>query len=98
VVWAASPVTWWLARLLVDVEHVALPNLIARKRIVPEFLQSAARPAAIAAPIVTWLTDAEACAAVEVELARVRSALGPPGVAGRAARAAFEALGLAIRD
>lgn len=98
VVWAASPVTWWLARLLVDVEHVALPNLIARKRIVPEFLQSAARPAAIAAPIVTWLTDAEACAAVEVELARVRSALGPPGVAGRAARAAFEAFGLAIRD
>ena len=97
VAWAASPVTWWLARLLVNVEHVALPNLIVNKRVIPEFLQSAARPAAIAAPIVTWLTDAEACAAVELELARVRTALGPPGVAHRAARAALEGLGLAVR-
>lgn len=94
VVWAAAPVTWWLARLLVDVEAVALPNLIAGRRVVPEFLQSAARPDRIAAPVITWLTDHEAREAVVEELAHVRTALGPPGVGGRAARAALEALGL----
>jgi lipid-A-disaccharide synthase len=95
VVWAASPLTWWLARHLVDVEHVALPNLIAGKRVVPEFLQSAARPAPVAAPVVTWLTDREARDAVVAELDEVRSALGPPGFARRAAHAALEALGIA---
>ena len=94
VVWAAAPVTWWLARLMVRVEHVALPNLIAGRRVVPEFLQSAAKPEAVAAPVVTWLTDEEARAEVAEELAAVRAALGPPGIAARAAAAALEALGL----
>lgn len=94
VAWATSALTWWTARLLVDVEHVALPNLIAGKRIVPEFLQAAAHPEAIAAPIVTWLRDPAAHRAVVDELEGVRAALGPPGFAERAARAALEALGL----
>jgi lipid A disaccharide synthetase len=62
--------------------------------VVPEFLQGAARPQAVAAPVVTWLTSPAARAAVVEELAAVREALGPPGFASRAARAALEALGL----
>ena len=93
VAWAGAPVTWWAARLLVrGIEHVALPNLIAGKRVVPEFLQGAARPQAIAAPVITWLTRPEARAEALGELAAVREALGPPGFANRAARAALEAL------
>ena len=96
VVWATSPVTWGLMRLLVrGTEFAAQPNLIAGKRVVPEFLQGAARPAAVAAPVVTWLTSPPARAAVVEELASVREALGPPGFAPRAARAALEALDLA---
>ncbi|HUP02267.1 MAG TPA: lipid-A-disaccharide synthase [Gemmatimonadota bacterium] len=94
VAYRVSPLTWGIARLLVRTEHVALPNLILGRRVVPELLQGAARPEALAAPIVTWLEDPQARAAVQVDLAAVGRALGPPGVARRAARAALEALGL----
>jgi lipid-A-disaccharide synthase len=95
VAWAGAPLTWWVGKLLVRVEFVALPNLIAGRRVVPEFLQGAARPESIAAPVVTWLTNPDARAEASSELARVREALGPPGFAHRAARAALEALGVA---
>lgn len=96
VAYRVSGPTWGAARLLVRVEHVALPNLIAGKEIVPEFLQGAVRPAALAGPVLTWLADEAARAEVVSELAQVREAVGPPGVAGRAARETLEALDLAL--
>jgi lipid-A-disaccharide synthase len=96
VAYRVSAVTWGAARLLVRVDHVALPNLIAGKAIVPEFLQGAARAAAIASPVLTWLADEAARAEVVRELTLVGEAIGPPGVAGRAAREALDALGLAL--
>lgn len=96
VAYRVSAPTWGAARLLVRVEHVALPNLIAGKEIVPEFLQGAVRPAALAGPVLTWLADEAARAEVVSELAQVREAVGPPGVAGRAARETLEALDLAL--
>lgn len=40
---------------LVQVEHFALPNLLAGERLVPELLQSAANPAALGAHLLRWL-------------------------------------------
>jgi len=40
---------------LVQVEHFALPNLLAGERLVPELLQSAANPAALGAELLRWL-------------------------------------------
>lgn len=88
-----STPTWLAARALVDVPHVALPNLIAGRAVVPELLQAAATPEALAAPVATWLADPAARETVRSGLAEVGRALGPPGVAARAARAALEALG-----
>jgi lipid-A-disaccharide synthase len=96
VAYRVSALTWGAARLLVHVDHVALPNLIAGKAIVPEFLQGAVRPAAIAGPVLTWLADESARAEVVRELTLVREAIGPPGVAGRAAREVLSALDLAL--
>lgn len=96
VAYRVSPLTFAAARLLVKVEHVALPNLIAGRTVVPELLQAAVEPAALAAPILTWLGDEEAREHVLDELATVREKVGPPGVAERAARAALDALDLAL--
>jgi len=96
VAYRVSALTWRAARLLVRVDHVALPNLIAGKAIVPEFLQGAVRPPAIAEPVLTWLADEDARAEVVRELAQVREAIGPPGVAGRAARETLDAFGLGL--
>jgi lipid-A-disaccharide synthase len=51
--------TWLLARLLVHTPYVSLPNLLAGEALVPELLQGAASPAAIAAATLRWLEDAE---------------------------------------
>ena len=94
VAYRLSPVTWRIARLLVRTEHVALPNLILGRRVVPELLQGAARPETLAAPVLTWLRDPEARSDVRAGLEAVRRLLGAPGVARRAARSALEAIGL----
>lgn len=92
VAYRASAVSWAIARALVTLDHVALPNLIAGRSVVPEYLQSAATPEAIAAPVVTWLAEPAARAAVAAGLAEVAAAVGPAGTARRAAGAALEAL------
>ena len=43
-----GPLAWILARMLVRTEHVALPNILAGRALVPELLQERATPAALA--------------------------------------------------
>ena len=43
-----NPLTYTIARNVVEVEHIGLVNLIAGKRLVPEFVQDAATPSALA--------------------------------------------------
>lgn len=92
VAYRASPATYAAARLLVDTDWIALPNLIAGASVVPEFVQRL-DPESMAAPVVTWLADPAARDEVLEGLAAVRAAVGPPGVAVRAAKAALEAFG-----
>ena len=48
VTYRLGPLGWWLARRLVHTEFVALPNILAGRALVPELLQNAATPAALA--------------------------------------------------
>jgi lipid-A-disaccharide synthase len=80
-------VNYAIARALVDVAYIAMPNLIAKRRIVPELVQSAATPAALAREAVLLLTDDAARQAQVDGLAVVREKLGPPGAVQRAADA-----------
>jgi lipid-A-disaccharide synthase len=38
----------WIARMLVRTEYVAMPNILSKKALVPEFLQDRAQPEALA--------------------------------------------------
>lgn len=49
--------TWLIARLLVKVPYVGLPNLLAGESLVPELLQGAATPEAISRETQRWLQD-----------------------------------------
>jgi lipid-A-disaccharide synthase len=62
-------------------------NLIAGETIVPELIQDAFTPAAVADEAVSMLTDAARAARVRGGLARVRARLGGPGASRRAAEA-----------
>lgn len=94
VAYRMSPLTYRIARALVDVEHVALPNLVAGRRVVPEFVQAGATAEAVAAPVLTWLADPASRAEASRALEPVGEAIGPPGASRRAAVAALEALGI----
>jgi lipid-A-disaccharide synthase len=82
--------------LRINPEHIGLPNIIADRRIVPEFIQDAASPEALADCVLKLLRDVETRAEAREALAGVRSVLAPPpGIRGSSARAAEIALELA---
>lgn len=86
-----SPVSHWLARRLINVPHVALPNLLLGEALVPELLQDAMTvPALVAAA--RELRDPAVGRRQQEGSARLRSMLGKPGVAGRVADLADELL------
>jgi len=94
VAYRTSPLTWSVARALVRTEHVALPNLIAGRRIVPEYLQGAATPEALAGALLPLLdADGPERREQRVRLAAVGSALGTAGATGRVADMALELIG-----
>ena len=88
VAYRLAPLTYAIARRLVHTPYVAIPNLLAGRRLVPEFIQHAATPAALGAAGAGLLEPA-ASAAVQAELA----ALHPPTDVDPAERAAQAVLG-----
>ncbi len=80
-----KPLSWWLAKRLVKVPHVALVNLILEDRSVPELLQEQWEPAAIAALAAELMTTGGG--GQPAALARVRERLGGPGASMNAAEA-----------
>jgi lipid-A-disaccharide synthase len=52
--------TYLAARLVVNVKYLGMPNLLAGKEVVPEFIQHRAKPAAIAKTVQLLMEDARA--------------------------------------
>src|SRR5262245_6986024 len=73
-----------VAKWLVRISNISLVNLIAGKRLVPEFVQDDLRPFAVADALAPLLDHASAERQAMVDgLAAVRAALGSPGAAKR---------------
>ncbi len=79
------PLTFALARRLVRVDHIAMANLIAGRRVVHELVQHEASPTRLARALLPLLDDTEARRTVVAGLGEVRRALGTPGAARRVA-------------
>ena len=78
--------SWLIARLLIDVRFIGLPNLVANDGVVPEFIQHDATPERLARAAAEILESPERQARMRAALADVRARLGTPGAAERAAR------------
>ena len=87
IVYRVSPLSYRLLRRLVKVESIGMVNLIAGRRIVPELVQDAFTPDAVAREAVSMLTDPVRAASIREGLAIVRARLGGPGASRRAAEA-----------
>ena len=88
-----SALTSAIARRMMKVEHVGLPNLVAGRQVVPEYLQEELRPGVVA-PVLRVLLerDSEARTRQVKDLGDVVSKLGTPGAAERVAELADELL------
>lgn len=70
-----SPLTYWIARRLVKLEHFTLPNLLTEQPLVPEFMQQNALPGPIAAEVVALLDDPERRRSISERFDRLRAEL-----------------------
>lgn len=75
VAYRMAPMTHWLAKRLVYIDRYSIPNLLAGERIVPEFIQNAARPDALGAALLAYLDDPARALAVHDRFAELHEAL-----------------------
>lgn len=79
VVYQVSAASYAIARRVVKVPHVAMANLIAEKRMVPELIQHEYTPERVVAAMRPLLVDEQARAQMIHELAAMRARLGSKG-------------------
>lgn len=80
-----SWLTYEVGRRLVRVPFLAMPNLLAGRDIIPEFIQHAAHPENLSRTALEWLGNPTRLNVARDDLAEVATRLGPPGAAARAA-------------
>jgi lipid-A-disaccharide synthase len=84
--------TYLAARLVVNVKHLGMPNLLADKEVVPEFIQQQAKPCAIAKAMGPLVEDAHARQQMISAFDSIISKLGGGGANEHAAQAILEEL------
>ena len=89
IVYRTSPLTAWIARRVLRIAHIGLPNIVADKRIFPELLQEQVTPENMAVEAAVFLDKAQR-AQVLADLQQVRQKMGEPGAVGRVARLAIQ--------
>jgi lipid-A-disaccharide synthase len=94
VAYRASPIDFAIASQIATVTDIGMVNIIARRRIVPEFVQGELEPGRVA-PVLRELLDVASTRRQTMvrDLADVRASLGERGAAGRVAAIALEMIG-----
>lgn len=85
VVYKVNWLTSLISKFVISAQHIGLPNVIAGKRIVPEFIRGDFKPQLIANEAIKILDDPERMNSMRLELAKVRESLGEPGASRRVA-------------
>jgi len=84
--------TYVAARLVVNVDFLGMPNLLAGKEVVPEFIQHEAKPDAIVAAVRLLMEDSPARDRMISDFDAIIGKLGGTGASERAAQAILEEL------
>jgi lipid-A-disaccharide synthase len=86
IVYKTGLLNYLLYRPQIKIPYIGIVNIVAGKKIIPEFIQFEAQPKMIAGAIIKLLRDPLAAAKMSQDLKTVRESLGQPGSAARAAR------------
>jgi lipid-A-disaccharide synthase len=82
-----SWLTYQIARRIVTVKSLTMPNLLAGETVYPEFIQNEATPENLSRAALELLQNQIRREIIKVQLAKIILSLGEPGAAGRAAEA-----------
>lgn len=93
-IYRASWSTYQIARRIIRVRHLALPNLLSPEPVMPELLQNQASASAIAQATLRLLTHPTERDRVRQRLRQVIQSLGTPGASRRAAQSVLSLLPL----
>ena len=92
-VYKVSWPTYFAARLVMRTRFLGMPNVLADKEIVPEFLQHEARPKEIARGILQLMNDSPVRGKMISEFDSIIAKLGESGASAKAAQAILQELG-----
>jgi lipid-A-disaccharide synthase len=90
IIYKVSAPSYYVGKMVIDVDHIGLVNIIAGKEIVPELIQFEASPEKIAAEVMDILATKERMERIKAELKKIRDMLGSHGAAERVARLAYD--------
>jgi lipid-A-disaccharide synthase len=82
-----SWLTYQIAKRIITVKSLTMPNLLAGEMVYPEFVQDDATPENISCAAIELLQDESRRTKIKAQLTKIISSLGEPGAAGRAATA-----------
>ena len=84
ILYKSSPVSFWIAKRVVKIPNIGLPNIVAGRQIEPELLQDDCTPDKIASTALELLKP-ERFAQLQRDLLEVKEKLGEPGAVKRVA-------------
>lgn len=85
ILYKVAPLSYAVGKRLIKIEFAGLPNIVAGRGIVREFIQDAADPASMSCEILRLLNDNTYREKMKDELLAVRQLLGEPGCSSRVA-------------
>jgi lipid-A-disaccharide synthase len=90
IIYKVSAPSYYVGKMVIDIDNIGLVNIIAGKKIVPELIQFEASPENIAAGVMEILATKERMEGIKAELKKIRDMLGNHGAAERVARLAYD--------
>ena len=85
-VYKVSPLTFFIGKLLVSIDYLGLPNIIAGREIIKELLQKDCNPENIYRWTKNYLKDKKLYETTKKDLKLVKEKLGKPGALDRASK------------
>lgn len=94
IVYKVAPLSYAIGRRLIKIPFAGLPNIIAGREIVREFIQEDAQPDMLCAEMQKLLDDSAYARQIRADLESVQEKLGQPGCSQRVAGMIAEMVGL----
>jgi lipid-A-disaccharide synthase len=98
IVYKVAPLSYAIGRRLIKIPFAGLPNIIAGREIVREFIQDDAQPEALKTEMLRLLDDAAYVQQIRDDLVLVQKRLGAPGCSTRVADMVADMVGIELNE